>query len=94
VEIAVDYFDEGKGDFSIIYDSSDAAVKVVAKLPGACKEAGKFKLTDTNKWKTFVCRVNDAKFAGRGGADIRLDIASGDARPVIGAVGIRKINGC
>ncbi|MBI4979581.1 MAG: hypothetical protein HZC28_19035 [Spirochaetes bacterium] len=89
--IAVDYFDEGTGEFRIAYDSSDESVKVVAKTPGAWKEAGTLRMTDTKTWKTLEFAVNDAKFSGRcNGADLRFEIKSGTIKPVVGAVRIIK----
>lgn len=89
--IAVDYFDAGTGEFRIVYDSADDSVLVVAKNPGAWKEAAKFTMTDTKTWKTFMCTVSDAKFAGRcNGSDIRLEIKSGALRPAIRTVRITR----
>jgi len=91
IGITVDYFDEGLGDFRIVYDSSDTSVQVAANHPGAWKEAGRFKLTDTKTWNTYKCSVDDAKFAGRcNGADIRFEITSGSVRPAIGRVKLTR----
>ncbi len=81
VTFAVDYFDEGIGDFRILYDSND----------GPWKEAGKFQLADNRIWKTYECTVNDAKFAGRcNGADIRFEIDSGNINPAVGMVKLTR----
>jgi hypothetical protein len=91
VQISLDYFDEGRGDVGVRYDSSDESCKVVPSNPGAWKEAGKFALTDTREWKTFTCAVADAKFAGRcNGNDLRLEIVGSDVPPVLGAVRITR----
>jgi len=91
ITITVDYYDEGSGDFRIVYDSSDTSVKVAANNPGAWKEAGRFKLTDTKTWKTYNCSVDDAKFAGRcNGADIRFEITSGSVNPAVGRVQLTR----
>lgn len=91
VTFTVDYFDEGTGDFRIVYDSSDEAVKVAEASPGAWKEAGKFQLADTKTWKTYQCTVNDAQFARRcNGFDFRFEISSGEARPAVGMVKLTR----
>jgi len=91
VTFSVDYFDEGTGNFRIVYDSSDESVKVVETDPGAWKEAGKFQLTDTKTWKTYECTVLDAKFAGRcNGSDFRFEINSGDAKPAVSMVKLTR----
>lgn len=93
VKLAVDYFDEGTGDFRIVYDSSDVSVLVVKEYPGAWKMAGLFPLTDTKAWKKFECVIRDAKFAGRcNGGDFRFEISSGDVQPAIGLVKLTKMD--
>ena len=89
--VTFQYFDEGDGDCRILYDSSDETVKGIPETPGAWKEAGRFKLTGTNSWKTFSFRVNDAMFERRcNGGDIRLDFQTGKVRPAVEFMTIRR----
>ncbi len=91
VEISIDYFDEGRGEVHVRYDSNDPTCLVVPSNPGAWKEAGQFALTGTQTWKTFTCTVADAKFASRcNGNDLRLEIVGSTVPPVLGAVRLRK----
>ena len=92
ITFAIDYFDEGTGEFRIVYDSSDESVKVVEAIPGAWKEAGKFQLANTKTWKTYECAVNDAKFSGRcNGFDFRFDIMNnGDVKPAVSMVKLTR----
>ncbi len=92
VKLTVDYFDEGTGDFRIVYDSSDESVLVVKQSPGAWKQATTFPLTNSGKWKSIECIIRDAKFAGRcNGGDLRFEITSGDVQPAIGLVKLTKL---
>lgn len=93
VRLTVDYFDEGTGDFRIVYDSSDMSVNVVKDYPGAWKMAGLFPLTNTKTWKRFECVIRDAKFTGRcNGGDLRFEIDSGDVQPAVGLVKLTKMD--
>jgi alpha-galactosidase len=92
IKLVVEYFDEGKSDVRIIYDSSDNLVKVEPTTPGAWKEAGTFTLSDSKKWKIFECKVSDAFFRGRcNGADIRFEI-NGDVAPAIASLKLINMN--
>ena len=72
--IAVEYYDLGRGDLTLEYDSTDLAVRDAPQVPGAFKDAaGKIQLQDTREWRTFVFSVPDARFTnGCNGADFRL----------------------
>ncbi len=92
VKLSLDYFDEGIGDFRIVYDSSDESVQVVKEHPGAWKQAAAFPLTNSGKWKSFECTIRDAKFAGRcNGGDLRFEITSGAVQPAIGLVKLTRL---
>ena len=91
--LTVDYFDEGTGTCQIMYDSSDSRVLVSKADPGAWKEAGKIKYTDSKAWKTYTCTVEDACFSGRcHGGDIRFNIANGDVRPAFAGLAIAGVS--
>jgi len=72
--IAIEYLDRGGGQMALEYDSADETVQKAAGLPGAFKEVpSRITLADTGEWRTFVCRIPDARFANRcNGADFRL----------------------
>lgn len=71
--VVIVYFDEGKGQVELRYDSSDPSF-VQGKLPpGAWKPGGLLKLTDTRTWRAVEFKLDDALFSGRcNGADLRL----------------------
>jgi hypothetical protein len=69
--IDVDYFDQGTGQWSIQYDSSDPAQKYKATASVAN--------TGTGTWKTATFTIPDAGFSNRenAGADFRLATGTG-----------------
>ncbi|MBN8217252.1 MAG: hypothetical protein J0L75_11470 [Spirochaetes bacterium] len=85
VRLRLDYFDAGKGELRLEYDSMDEA-----KLPGAFKPMGLVSLTGANKWKTAIVVLKDARFAGRcNGSDFRI-LFPGDADVALGALAITE----
>ena len=81
VRIAIDYFDEGTGGITVLYDATG----------GPWKPAGRLALTDTRTWKHWEVEVADAAFRSRcNGADIRLNIDAA-APPALGALTISRL---
>jgi hypothetical protein len=79
VTLTLEYFDEGKGKVSVVYDA--------AEKPWV--EASVFELTGSNTWKRQEIAIDKARFAGRcNGADIRLNLQGG-ARPTLGSVTVK-----
>jgi hypothetical protein len=80
ITVQVLYFDQGKGSFSLNYDSSDPSVIVNSNPPGAWKFSGmKVMLTDTRTWRVASITLKDAFFGGRcNGADLRIESADAD----------------
>lgn len=76
IEITVEYFDEGKGAFSLQYDSRD----VDATQLGAYKDGQAVELSGTGTWKTATWRLTDARLANRqnGQSDFRLFVGGQD----------------
>ena len=91
VTIEVDYFDETKGSFTIMYDSSDKEVLIVPTMPGAFKNGETYQLNGSGKWKTAKFVIHDALFSKRcNGGDFRL-VFQGGSKPVISAVRIKRM---
>ena len=80
VQVRVLYFDQGKGSFSLNYDSSDSRIAVVPDCPGAWKFSGmNVLLTDSRTWRVATVDLKDAFFGGRCiGADLRIESADAD----------------
>ena len=92
VMLTIEYFDEGKGEVRVVYDSSDQAVRVVPENPGTWKQAGKFRRTDSKTWKTYTCLISDAQFDGRcNGADLRLEFQAA-AAPAIASLTLDNLD--
>lgn len=74
LQIEVEYFDRGQGQFFLEYDSSDDAVEVVLQWPGAFKaSAESVELEDSDEWRTATFVLEDALFVGRcNGGDFRI----------------------
>ncbi len=87
VEVTVEFLDEGKGAFTIDYDSRDAD----ATLLGAYRSAPGAAFSDTGKWKTVTRRLTGARLANRqnGGADLRLQVGGRDL--TVRKVVVRKL---
>ncbi len=87
VEIMVEYLDEGRGSFTLEYDSRD----VEATLLGAYKGAPAIALTGSGSWKTATLRPARVRLANRqnGGADFRLAIGGRDL--TIGRIAVKKL---
>lgn len=67
VEIEVDYFDKGRGFFTLTYEG----------LEDATDDSDIVDLTDTGAWKTHTFYIQDALFKnGLNGADFRIAVAS------------------
>jgi hypothetical protein len=64
VTVEIVYFDEGTGDFSLAYNSTDAAWAYLDKVT----------LTDSKTWKTYSVVLDNAKFGNEcNGSDFRID---------------------
>jgi len=76
IEISVEYLDEGKGAFSLQYDSRDAD----ATQAGAYKDGPVVELTGSNTWKTASWQPPQPRLANRqnGQSDFRLFIGGRD----------------
>jgi hypothetical protein len=86
LRVTVEYFDQGRFDFWLDYDSTDAN----ADMQGRYKQTQQIRLTDSGEWKTATFDLPDAYFGGRQneGADFR--IATGDNDLYINAVTVMK----
>ncbi|QGQ98997.1 S-layer protein [Paenibacillus psychroresistens] len=70
IQVAITYYDEGSGSFSLQYDALGA--------DNSFKDAGVFTYGDSHQWKTKVFTLLDGKFANRtGGSDFRINIEGG-----------------
>ncbi|MBT3374577.1 MAG: sulfatase-like hydrolase/transferase [Lentisphaerae bacterium] len=89
--VSLDYFDEGYTEVTIVYDSSDATVKVVPRAPGAWKPGVRFTVGDSKTWKRATFEIHDARFAHRqNGRDIRVQV-QGDRELTFGGLTIEAI---
>jgi hypothetical protein len=93
VQVAITYLDRGNTAVAVEYDSSDAHVNVShPNGAGAFKEATRFRVKQSNTWKTIVLNLNDARFAGRcNDGDLRLGFFSPDVDPVVAEVLVKPL---
>jgi len=93
VQVSVTYLDRGDTAVAVEYDSSDGHVNEThPKGAGVFKEAIRFQVKQTGKWKTAVFNLPDARFAGRcNGGDLRLGFARPDTDPVIAEVLVKPL---
>ncbi len=84
--VTVEYFDQGRFEFWLDYDSTDAT----ADMQGRYKQTQHIRLTDSGVWKTATFDLPDAYFGGRQneGADFR--IATNDNDLYINSVTVAK----
>jgi arylsulfatase A-like enzyme len=88
VQVAVTYLDRGNTVAFVQYDSSDE----LANAGGRFKEATRFKVKNSNAWKTEVFNLDDAQFSGRAnGGDLRIAFVKPDADPVIAEVLVKPL---
>ncbi|MBF0196655.1 MAG: sulfatase [Planctomycetes bacterium] len=74
VELAFDYYDEGKGQLVVKVDSHDPLYGN-SKSPGTWKGVGGVQFTNSHKWKRAKIAISDASFSNRlNGGDIRLQM--------------------
>jgi len=79
VDVAVEYFDGGKGQIVFAYDSTEYS----------CTGCPPIELTGGQTWNLVVFRLKDAKFSGRcNGFDFRLGSAPDGF--AVGAVAVVK----
>jgi arylsulfatase A-like enzyme len=93
VQVAVTCLDRGNAEVVVEYDSSDKRVNAQhPKGPGAFKEAVRFRVKGSGKWKAVVFDLKDARFAGRcNGGDLRLGFIGADADPVVAEVLVKPL---
>ncbi len=84
--VTVEYFDQGRFEFWLDYDSTDAT----ADMQGRYKHTQHVRLTDSGVWKVVTFDLPDAYFGGRQneGADFR--IATNDNDLYINSVTVAK----
>jgi arylsulfatase A-like enzyme len=83
VQVVITYLDRGDTAAFVQYDSSDEK----ANAAGTFKEATRFRVQHSGKWKKAVFNLNDAQFSGRSnGGDLRVAFASPGTDPVIADV--------
>ncbi len=93
VQVSITYLDRGTTTVAVEYDSSDKRVNAThPKGAGVFKEATRFKVKQSDVWKTVVFNLNDANFAGRcNGSDLRLGFMRPDVDPVVAEVMVKPI---
>ncbi len=93
VQVTVTYLDQGNTGVVVLYDSSDAEVNPShPEGAGIFKEATRFQVKNSGKWKKAVFNVHDAEFSARcNGADLRVGFERPDAEPVIAEVMVKPL---
>jgi len=88
VQVTITYLDRGNTAVFVEYDSKDPS----ANAAGAFKEATRFKIAHSGKWKTEVFNLDDARFSGRSnGGDLRIAFANSETDPVIAEVIVKPL---
>jgi len=80
VKLSVEYLDEGEGQITLAYDSSDQEFRVYPGYPPGTWKPGNEKiiLENSGEWKTMTFYIEDARFANNcNGQDFRLEIPGG-----------------
>ncbi len=91
VNLTLVYFDKGKGNVSLVYDSSDEKFKQGKLTAGVWKGGGVLKLTNTSTWRQVSFKINDARFSGKcNGYDLRFQA---DTTILLGGLYVAKGNG-
>ena len=88
VQVSITYLDMGNTSAYVQYDSSDGQ----ANAGGTFKEATRFQVKQSGKWKTTVFNLEDARFSGRSnGGDLRVAFVSPDVDPVISEIVVKPL---
>ncbi len=88
VQVSITYLDKGNTSAYVQYDSSDGH----ANAGGMFKEATRFRVKQSGKWKTSVFNLEDARFSGRSnGGDLRVAFVSPDVDPVISEIIVKSL---
>ncbi|MGN0179893.1 MAG: sugar-binding protein [Monoglobaceae bacterium] len=73
IDVTVEYFDEGYGKFSLIYNTHNPSAAYVKNAAYSLTHTDSIELTNSLTWKSHTFRLEDMKFAGFGGwKDLRL----------------------
>jgi len=93
VQVSITYVDRGNTAVAVEYDSSDKHVNAShPKGAGVFKEAHRFRVKQSGRWKTTVFDLRDANFSGRcNGGDLRLGFIRPDVTPVVAEVLVKPL---
>ena len=93
VQVSITYLDRGNTAVAVEYDSSDKHVNAShPKGAGVFKEAHRFRVKQSGRWKTTVFDLKDANFSSRcNGGDLRLGFIRPDVTPVVAEVLVKPL---